>query len=273
VPEPGKQLNVNALNFSDMGYDITGPTLTSSSQVHANGEIWSATNFRLRQLLVDKYDDNYPVDDQQLQTECAEGVTPAHRCPGNRRWIQLVFDAMLMMPINATMLQARDAALAADLARFGGANQRELWLGYGRSGMGVNATSTNSSLEETDTDPVPDFVALGTRSATVRFSAEDRIGNPVSARFYVGHYEARVSPIADTNPATTPRSSHPGRLSSWRTRLAMGTCGSASASGPVRTSGSRWNSHGTGRRRAPGQRHQATSGPASQHPPERRRRT
>src|SRR4029453_18990976 len=117
--------------------------------------------------LADKYNDDYPVDDQELQTECADGVTPAHRCPGNRQWIQLVFDAMLMMPIDATMLQARDAAFAADLARFVGANQRELWLGYGRSGMGVNVTSTNNSLEETDTDPAPDFVALGTRSATV----------------------------------------------------------------------------------------------------------
>jgi hypothetical protein len=203
VPEPGKQLNVDALNFSDMGYDIIGPTLTSSSQVHANGEIWSATNFRIRQLLVDKYNDGYPVTDQQLQTECAEGVTPAHRCPGNRRWIQLVFDAMLMMPINATMLQARDAALAADLARFGGADQKELWLGYARSGMGVNATSTNSSLAESDTDPVPDFEPVGTAPATVRFRAEDRNGKPIAARFYVGHYEARVSPIADTDPATT----------------------------------------------------------------------
>ena len=203
VPEPGKQLNVDALNFSDMGYDITGPTLTSSSQVHANGEIWSATNFRLRQLLVDKYNDNFPVNDQQLQTECAEGVTPAHRCPGNRRWIQLVFDAMLMMPINATMLQARDAALAADLARFGGANQKELWLGYARSGMGANATSTNNSLAESDTDPVPDFEPVGTEPATVHFTAEDRNGNPIAARFYVGHYEARVSPIGDTDPATT----------------------------------------------------------------------
>jgi extracellular elastinolytic metalloproteinase len=101
------------------------------------------------------------------------------------------------------MLQARDAALAADLARFGGANQKELWLGYARSGMGVNATTTNSSLAESDTDPVPDFEALGTRSATVRFSAEGPNGTPVSARIYVGHYEARVSPIADTNPATT----------------------------------------------------------------------
>ncbi len=204
IPEPSKQLNINALNFSDMGYDVTGPTLTSSQQVHANGEIWSATNFRIRQLLIDKYDKQYPYDDDALQSECAEGYTPAHRCPGNRRWIQLVFDAMLLMPVNPTMLQARDMALAADLARFGGANQKEMWLGYARSGMGVNAVApTNNSLNETDTDPIPDFEPIGTGSATVKFVAKNLDGDLVNARIFVGHHEARVSPTADTNPATT----------------------------------------------------------------------
>ena len=107
-------------------------------------------------MLIDKYDDDYPRDDQKLQTECAEGIMPAHRCPGNRRWIQLVFDAMLLMPTNPTMLQARDAALTADLMRFGGANQKELWLGYAREGMGVNAASSNTTAN-TDIDPTPDF--------------------------------------------------------------------------------------------------------------------
>jgi len=198
----------NTLNFSDMGYDVTGPTPTSSQQVHANGEIWSKTNFQIRMLLADKYDDDFPFDDEDLQYACANGELPAYACPGNRRWIQLVFDAMLMMPPDATMLQARDAALAADLARFGGANQRELWLGYARGGMGVAAVTTNSSGlsnaagVESDTDPTPSFEPLGTTPATVRFRAENLDGDPINARIYVGHFEARVSPIADTNPAT-----------------------------------------------------------------------
>jgi extracellular elastinolytic metalloproteinase len=202
VPEPGQQLSINALNFSDMGYDITGPTMTSSQQVHANGEIFSATNFRIRQLLVEKYNDDFPYNNRELQVDCADGLLPADRCPGNRRWIQLLFDAMLLMPVNPSMLQARDFTLAADLARFGGANQEELWLGYARSGMGVGATSTNNSLAETDTDPVPDFESPLHNDATVRFRARDGSQN-IAARFYVGHYEARVSPIADTNAATT----------------------------------------------------------------------
>ena len=194
IPRPSQQLNINALNFGSMGYDVTGP------QVHADGEIWSRVNFNLRENLVAKYNDDFPVNDQQLQTECAEGITPAHRCPGNRRWIQLVFDAMLLMPTNPTMLQARDAALAADLMRFGGANQKELWLGYARGGMGVNA----SAASENDFDPIPDFEPVGTTPATVRFLADSKGPGDVNARIFVGHYEARATQIADTIAATTP---------------------------------------------------------------------
>jgi extracellular elastinolytic metalloproteinase len=224
-PQPGKQLLTDTLNFSDMGYDLTGPTFTSSNQVHANGEIWSKTNFGIRSLLVDKYNDDFPYDDEDLQYACANGELPPYACPGNRRWIQLVFDAMLLMPTDATMLQARDAALAADLMRFGGANQRELWLGYARQGMGVGATTTHhvvlpvppppapppnppcapcGSLDETDTDPSPSWESPLHDNGTITFAAETKNGGPITnARFYVGHFEARVSPIADTNPATT----------------------------------------------------------------------
>ena len=63
--------------------------------------------------------------------------------------------------------------LAADLARFGGANQKELWLGFARGGMGVGATSSNNSLAETDTDPVPDFEPVGTSPATVEVHRQE----------------------------------------------------------------------------------------------------
>jgi extracellular elastinolytic metalloproteinase len=208
-PEPGQQLMVDALNFSDMGYDITGPTPTSSNQVHANGEIWSKINFAIRQLLVNKYDDDFPADDEDLQYACANGELPPYACPGNRRWFALYYDAMLLMPTNPSMVQARDAILAADVARFDGANQRELWLGFARGGLGMDATSTNSSLAntanvESDTDPTPSFKSPLADNAAITFRVRANDGDPINnARIFVGHYEARVSPIADTDPATT----------------------------------------------------------------------
>jgi extracellular elastinolytic metalloproteinase len=203
-PEPGKQLLVDTLNFSAMGYDLTGPTLTSGNQVHANGEIWSKINFGIRQLLVHKYNHDFPYDDADLQYACANGELPPYACPGNRRWFTLYYDAMMLMPTNPSMLQARDAILAADLARFGGANQKQLWLGFARGGMGEGATSTNNSLAESDTDPTPSFKSPLHDNAAITFRAKDKDGNTIeNARIFVGHYEARVSPIADTNPATT----------------------------------------------------------------------
>jgi extracellular elastinolytic metalloproteinase len=184
-------MNASPLNFSNMGYDLTGP------QVHADGEIWSATNYDIRQAFVAKYG----AGDAATQLDCAEGRRPADSCPGNRRWIQLMFDAYLLMPTAPSMLDARDAYLAADRMRYGGANQSELWLAFARRGFGAGAASSNTAAD-TDTDPTPDFASPLAQNATVTFTATDESGAPVNARVYVGRYEARVSPIADTNPAT-----------------------------------------------------------------------
>ena len=196
-PTPGLAPKINPLNFSDVGYDLTG------AQVHADGEIWSATNYDIRSALVAKYNASAPASNATLQRECADGVRPVAQCPGNRRWIQLMFDAYLLMPTAPSMLDARDAYLAADRMRFGGANQAELWRAFATRGLGEGAASTNGSAES-DTDPVPDFAAPGQPRATVTFQT---IGNDtkaaVPARIFVGHFEARVSPVADTDPATS----------------------------------------------------------------------
>ncbi|MGH3030505.1 MAG: M36 family metallopeptidase [Gaiellaceae bacterium] len=192
-PTPGVSPRINPLNFSDMGYDLTGP------QVHADGEIWSAVNFDIRRELVAKYG----AGDAALQAECADGERPASACPGNRRWIQIMFDAYLLMPTAPSMLEARDAYLAADMMRFGGANQNELWLAFAQRGFGELAASTNSAAQS-DTDPTPDFSSPRQGEATVTFEAvaAEARRTAVNARIYVGHFEAGVSPVADTNPAT-----------------------------------------------------------------------
>jgi hypothetical protein len=72
--------------------------------------------------------------------------------------MQLYFDAMVMMPRNATMQNARDAQLAADMARFGGANQDLLWQGFALRGLGQFAQTnpnvgTGGNAANADTDP------------------------------------------------------------------------------------------------------------------------
>jgi hypothetical protein len=189
-PQPGKDPYVNPLNLGDYGYDTPGP------EVHSDGEIWIAVNYTLRDLFLQRY----PSNSTKVNLECAQGLRPADACPGNRRWIQLVYDAMLLMPTAPTLLQARDAYLAADVARFGGANQDLLWLGFAARGFGQLATTTNNN----DTDPVPDFSSPRHDNATLIFNAvaKDEGGHPVNASIYVGDYQARATPIADTNSAT-----------------------------------------------------------------------
>ena len=200
-PEPGVYPQVDPLNFSDVGFDLTGP------EVHADGEIWIAINFEIRKALAAKYNAQFPESDRDLQAQCAAGALPVTQCPGNRRWMQLLFDAFLLMPTNPSMVNARDAIIAADQARFGGANQAELWNAFARRGLGRFASQTNGTGRsrgvESDRDPLPDFEAQGQPNATVTFEATSAGGGDApNARIYVGHYEARVSPIADTDPST-----------------------------------------------------------------------
>jgi extracellular elastinolytic metalloproteinase len=174
------------LNYSDVAYDLVG------GQVHADGEIWSATNFDIRQAMLARY----PAGDQ---VACANGEAPVTSCPGNRRWAQLVFDAWLLMAFgDVTMLDARDAMLAADRMRFVGANQDVLWNAFAVRGMGASARSTGTN----DQQPVPGFDSPHLTEATVTFAPEDENGDPVVAELFVGHYQARATPVADTNPAT-----------------------------------------------------------------------
>ena len=193
-------INHNPLNYSDYGFDTTGV------EVHADGEIWNGTQWDVRKALVNKWNDAFPYRNKHLQKRCAEPTDnasplPADRCPGNRRWIQLMFDAFLLQQGATSMLDARDGMLAADQMRFGGENQKVLWRAFARHGMGKNAATKGGD----DGQPKPGFVAAGTRSATVRFAprAVNEKGSPVAkGKVYIGRWEARATPVADTLPGT-----------------------------------------------------------------------
>jgi extracellular elastinolytic metalloproteinase len=175
------------LNFSDVGFDLVGP------EVHADGEIWVAANLRVRAAFVKRYGNGTPA----LQEQCAEGAVSVDACPGNRRWIQLMFDSFLLQAASAvSMTDMRDNMLAADLVRFGGANQDIIWNAFAESGMGQDAASAPG-----DVDPTPSFASPYADNATVTLRP---LGESTGAvvRLYVGDYEARAVPVADTDPET-----------------------------------------------------------------------
>ena len=187
-------MNDSPLNFSDLEYDGNGTT-----SPHADGEIWSATNYDIGQALNAKYDAEFPSSDQALQLRCAKGELPADECPGNRRWAQIMFDGFLLTPTSSTMVDSRDAMLAADLLRFDGANQAELWSSFARRGLGETASSSSDA----DRQPTPGWSSPLADEAGVRFEAADTgSGAAQDMTVYVGDYEARISPTADTDPDT-----------------------------------------------------------------------
>jgi hypothetical protein len=181
-------MSKSPLNYSDYAFDMPG------QEVHADGEIWVATNYRVRAEFLKRYGSGSP----QLQEQCAAGLVQADACPGNRRWVQLVFDSFLLQAASqVSMLDMRDNMLAADLVRFGGANQDIIWNAFAQSGMGQDASTIGAS----DPDPVPSFASPYAQNATVTLrTVGDSAGGAI--RLYVGDYEARAVPVADTDPNT-----------------------------------------------------------------------
>jgi hypothetical protein len=169
-------MNSSPLNYSDVGYDFVcnDTNCTQRTQVHADGEIWSATNYDLRQAFMARYSDN------------------------GRRWMQLVFDAWLLMATgDVSMVDARNAILAADQLRNSGVNHDIMWNTFAKRGLGQAAASNGDE----DFDPVPAFDSPYATEATVRFRPSGNASG-ASAQLFVGRYEARANPVADTDPDT-----------------------------------------------------------------------
>ncbi|MFC0006572.1 M36 family metallopeptidase [Micromonospora siamensis] len=177
------------LNYSSVDYDFVG------LQVHASGEVWSATNTDIRAAMMARYG----AGDAALQKSCANGQTPVDACAGNRRWIQLVFDSFLLMGVSqVSMVDARDAMLAADRIRFGGADQDLLWNAFAKRGLGEAAASTGNA----DPNPTPSFASPYADEATLTLKPVDDDAPVPGAQLFVGRYQARAVPVADTDPAT-----------------------------------------------------------------------
>jgi hypothetical protein len=110
-----------------------------------------------------------------------------------------VFDAWLLMATgNVSMVDARDAMLAADLVRFRGANQALLWNAFARRGLGSGAASPGAGA---NVDPTPSFESPHANNATVTFKPVGQ-AKDATIELFVGRYEAAVTPIADSDPAT-----------------------------------------------------------------------
>lgn len=195
-------MDTSPLNYSNLGYDGNGAT-----SPHSDGEIWSATNQDIVEAMNIKFRKRYSPSNLRLQGRCARGKLAAYECPGNRRWAQLMFDGLLLTPTSATMLDSRDAIIAADKLRFDGRNQKLLWRVFAKQGMGF----TSSAKSDTDSDPIIGWTSPleKKRAATVVFKSKAK-----NTQLFVGMYEARTTAAADTIKKTKLKSTtrfEPGR--------------------------------------------------------------
>jgi len=159
----------NPTTFGDIGYDLTGP------EVHADGEIWTATLWDLRKALVSRYGP-------------AQGAEVAAR---------LITDGMPLTAPDPSFLDARDGILAADLDRYHGENTDLVWSVFAKRGAGASAVSHTGD----DTDPTPAFDhPAAARNGTVALTLVNAsTGQPIpDAKVILGRFEARVSPLSRT---------------------------------------------------------------------------
>ncbi|MBY6037959.1 M36 family metallopeptidase [Fictibacillus nanhaiensis] len=155
------------LHFGDIGFDIVGP------EVHADGEIWSAILWHVRESLI-----------QALGKEEGEKVAE-----------HIVMDSMPISAPDPSMDDMRTAILAADQDRYGGEHYDLLWKAFAQRGLGASA----KSLSGDDTDPTPsyDHPVSGQNGMLAGKIINASTKKPVKdAKIIIGQYEARTSPVS-----------------------------------------------------------------------------
>jgi extracellular elastinolytic metalloproteinase len=139
-----------ALTTTDGGDDCHGSALAGDGgytygdydkvvgypEVHGDGEIWAQALWQLRQDLVGAYG-------------TAEGLLRARR---------LVTEGLRLTPPAPSMLDARNAILAAETATTGGQDRALLWDEFANRGMGYFAAAVDGNdvqpVQDTHTQPV-----------------------------------------------------------------------------------------------------------------------
>ncbi|MBI5194244.1 MAG: M36 family metallopeptidase [Nitrospirae bacterium] len=126
-------LNNNPLTYGDIctGGVKGGPK--TACEVHADGEIWSATLWDIRKVYIGKY--GYAI--------------------GKKKVEQLVVDAMELSLPSPSMLDMRDAILLADFVDpdSKGSNLTMIWKVFAKRGMGWTAFTTDHN----DMNPIEAF--------------------------------------------------------------------------------------------------------------------
>ncbi|KAJ8325403.1 hypothetical protein O5D80_006339 [Batrachochytrium dendrobatidis] len=131
-------MKVNPLTYADV------KTLKSP---HAIGVVWASMLWEIYWNLVTK-------------SGFSTNLYDAKGKAGNIITMQNMIGGMMLQPCHPTFLDARDAFIASDVARYNGANKCEIWKGFAKRGLGVKAAKFNNDFS------VPDECSGGTSSSS-----------------------------------------------------------------------------------------------------------
>lgn len=131
--------------------NTTIPQGLCRTSVYRTGEIWANTLLLARFNLAEKFGFN----------------------SGHNTMNRLVIDGMKLSPDNPTLLDGRDAILAADLANNGGANECLIWDAFAKMGMGYSALTTGVD----DINPLEGYDVPTYCSPVIQVNAPSSIGD------------------------------------------------------------------------------------------------
>lgn len=149
------RFDVNSLTFAD---------LQANPEVHAQGTVWCAMLWDMRQSFIERY--GFDAGRQAAE--------------------QLVINGLRFTPLVPTFVDARDAILLADRAINDGANQDLIWRAFARRGLGRLASTSLTSVRTgyrisvTENYEVPPEASAGAIIINDRPNSPVVIGEPVA---------------------------------------------------------------------------------------------
>lgn len=146
------------LNSNNFAFPRGPVGSATCDQVHNIGEIWSSALWEVR----------------------ARFINRLNWAEGNRRMLQLVTDGMKLAPLGPTILQERDAIIAAAIAstpgQGSGPDVADMWAGFAIRGMGANASIQNVGSGANNT-AVTDGFETPNLVQSPQFTFSDAAGN------------------------------------------------------------------------------------------------
>lgn len=189
-------MSVNPLTFGDTNIAIpTDPADTSYRYVM--GEFWATTLWDLTWAYINKYGFN-------------SDIYAASSLAGNNRVMKLILDAIKLQPCSPSIIDGRNAIIAADQATTGGADFCLITEVFRRRGLGINASSGDGNNPNDQVEnfvayaPGPNCTALGTDAFDTKTNQIKVYPNPtndiLNIKFdYVGKVKISLTDLNGRN--------------------------------------------------------------------------